>query len=137
MTAISAPRTSAGTTPFERSLLRAASALDRFVARASSAAPAPSTAGAAAVQSASGPLATPLRRAARSGCFRDERRRSDAVRASATEPAAGRGGKGRARPRLRQALDRGRVQQSRRRARPHGRAAHRHHPDRATRSRSP
>lgn len=31
MTAISAPRTSAGITPFERSLLRASSAMDRFV----------------------------------------------------------------------------------------------------------
>ena len=31
MTAISAPRTSAGITPFERSLLRAASTLDAFV----------------------------------------------------------------------------------------------------------
>ena len=31
MTAISAPRISAGVTPFERSLLRAASALDQFV----------------------------------------------------------------------------------------------------------
>ena len=31
MTAISAPRTSAGVTPFERSLLQAASALDAFV----------------------------------------------------------------------------------------------------------
>jgi hypothetical protein len=33
MTAISAPRTSAGITPFERSLLRAASAMDQFVVR--------------------------------------------------------------------------------------------------------
>jgi hypothetical protein len=31
MTAISAPRTSAGITTFERSLLRTASAMDRFV----------------------------------------------------------------------------------------------------------
>ena len=31
MTAISAPRVSVGTTPFERSLLRAATALDHFV----------------------------------------------------------------------------------------------------------
>jgi len=31
MTAISAPRTSAGITPFERSLLRAATALDGYV----------------------------------------------------------------------------------------------------------
>ena len=31
MTAISAPRLSVGTTPFERSLLRAATALDHFV----------------------------------------------------------------------------------------------------------
>ena len=33
MTAISAPRISAGTTPFERSLLRTSSALDGFVVR--------------------------------------------------------------------------------------------------------
>ena len=32
MTAISAPRVSTGATPFERTLLHAASALDRFVA---------------------------------------------------------------------------------------------------------
>ena len=31
MTAISAPRVSVGTTPFERSLLRAATALDQYV----------------------------------------------------------------------------------------------------------
>jgi hypothetical protein len=33
MTAISAPRTSAGITPFERSLLRTAAVLDGFVVR--------------------------------------------------------------------------------------------------------
>ncbi len=67
MTAISAPRGSARTTPFERALLRAASALDHFVAQRLERAPRPTTAARVDAQRRSPLPAPPPRRAARSG----------------------------------------------------------------------